>query len=126
MPSSRLVIVAGLVLGLMSVFAAPEAGARPQYLKEFAKKYKNLEEQAKDQKCMVCHYGDKKTNNNDYGQALKKHFGEEKNVKDVAKIEKGFGEIEKEKSKTDGKTFGDLIKENKLPGTNPEEPKTAE
>ena len=124
MPSLRLAVVCCFALGLVSVVAAPQqADARPQYLKAFAGKYENLKEQAKDAKCMVCHYGKSKKNNNDYGDALKKHFGDEKNVKDTAVIEKGFAEIEKEKSKVESKTFGDLIKENKLPGTNPEDPK---
>ena len=133
--SSRLVVFAGgVVLGLMSVITAPEAGARPQYIKEFAKKYPNLEEQAKDQKCNVCHFGTKKTNHNDYGLAIKKKFEEAKagakkdgkNVKEPEVIAKAYADVETEKSKVEGKTFGDLIKENKLPGTNPEEPKTAE
>jgi len=124
MPSLRLAVICGVTLGVLSFVAAPQqADARPQYLKAFAGQYTNLEEQAKDAKCTVCHFGSKKTNNNDYGEALKKAFGEGKNVKDAAVISKGFTDIEKEKSKTEGKTFGDLIKENKLPGTNPEEPK---
>ena len=123
MPSLRLVMACSLALGLVSFVAAPQsADARPQYLKEFAKKYPTLEEQAKDAKCAICHFGKSKKNNNDYGEALKKHFGDEKNVKDSAVIEKGFGTIEPEKSKVEGKTFGALIKEGKLPGTNPEEP----
>lgn len=118
----RAVTVCGVALGVFSFFAAPEqASARPQYLKEFAGKYKNLEEQAKEAKCMVCHYGDSKKNNNDYGTAIKAKLGDEKNVKDAAKIAKAYEDAEKEKSKVEGKTFGDLIKENKLPGTNPEE-----
>ncbi|MGC1272569.1 MAG: hypothetical protein WBC44_02590 [Planctomycetaceae bacterium] len=125
MPSLRLVVACSLALGLVSFVAAPQqADARPQYLKAFAGKYKNLEDQAKEAKCTICHYGKSKKNNNDYGDALKKHFGEEKNVKDAAVIDKGFAGIEKEKSKVESKTFGDLIKDNKLPGTNPEEPTT--
>jgi cytochrome c2 len=119
----RVVVCGVVVLVGVSFVATPErADARPQYLKEFADKYKNLESQAKDSKCLVCHFGDKKTNNNDYGIAIKKVFGEEKNVKDVAKITEAFAKAEQEKSTANGgKTFGELIKEGKLPGTNPEE-----
>lgn len=123
MPSLRLAVVCCSALGLASFVAAPQqADARPQYLKAFAVKYENLTEQAKDAKCMICHYGKSKKNNNDYGEALKKQFGEEVNLKDTSAIEKGFVSIEKEKSKVDSKTFGELIKENKLPGTNPADP----
>ncbi|HEX6987050.1 MAG TPA: hypothetical protein VF170_16850 [Planctomycetaceae bacterium] len=125
MPSLRVAVVCSLVLAGVSFVAAPEqADARPQYLREFAKKYENLKAEALKTKCFVCHpKGDDKKVNNDYGTALKKQFGEEKNVKDNDKIAKAYTTIEKEKSSVEGKTFGDLIKEGKLPGTNPEEPK---
>ena len=111
-----------VVLGVISMVAAPKvADARPQYLKFFYKKYPELKEPLLDQKCFTCHYGKEKTNHNDYGEALIKYFGEEaKNIKDEKKFHEGLKEVEKEKSSVEGKTFGDLIKEGKLPGTNPE------
>lgn len=122
----RYMVLFGVVLGVMSLTATPEkADARPQYLKTFAKTYRNLFDQALEQKCFVCHYGKKKTNHNDYGTALKKYFAEkfdgkkEKNIKDVKVIKEGLKAIEKLDSKVKDKTFGELIKEDKLPGTNP-------
>ena len=110
-----------VALGVVSVVATPDtADARPQYLKAFATQYADLKEQALDQKCNICHFGTTKKNHNDYGLAMKKHFGEEENVKDAKKIGESYVAIEKEKSSTEGKTFGDLIKEGKLPGKNPE------
>ena len=108
------------VLAGMTLVAAPAAHARPQYIKAFVAKYPQFEDEAKKTvKCAICHPpGEKKDVNNDYGTALKKALGEE-NVKDDKKIDEAFTAIEKEDSKTAGKTFGDLIKANKLPGTNP-------
>ena len=126
MPLLRVVALCGLVLAGLSIVAAPnQVEARPQYLKEFAKKYENLKPLALKEKCNVCHYGKTKKNHNDYGQAMLKKFGDEKNVKDEAIIAKAFTDIEPEKSKVEKKpgemkTFGELIKEDKLPGTAPE------
>jgi hypothetical protein len=38
-----------------------------------------------------------------------------KKEKDVAKIKEALVKVEKEKSSVEGKTFGDLLKEGKLP-----------
>lgn len=123
----RYLVLFGVALGVMSLASTPEkAEARPQYLKTFAKTYKNLFDQALEKKCFVCHYGKEKTNHNDYGTAMKKYFEEkfdgekEKNIKDVKVIKAALKEIEKKDSKVKDKTFGELIKEDKLPGTNPE------
>ena len=67
-------------------------------------------------KCAACHNGgDDKKKRNDYGKALAAALGE-KDVKDPEKIKAALDRAVKEKSGTDGKTFGDLIKEGKLPG----------
>lgn len=102
------------LLGL--VVCVSDAQARPDYHKAFVAKYEKLKEKADDAKCGICHFGEKKTNRNDYGEALTKVIG--KNEKDMAKIKEALGKVESEKNK-DGHTFGDLIKEGKLPGTNP-------
>jgi hypothetical protein len=131
MTLSRFAAAGGLAVAVLSFAVAPEpAQARPKYRELFAKKYENLKEQVADKKCFVCHpNGDDKKVNNDYGAALKKALGT-KNEKDVKKIDEALTKIEKEPSKVpkepggkEMKTFGDLIKENKLPGTNPEEKK---
>ncbi len=96
--------------------------ARSKYLKQFVLSYKNLEKQAKKAKCNVCHYGKKKKNRNDYGETLRKIFAKnkkKKNEKDAKIIKEVLKKAAKKKSSVKGKTFGDLIKEGKLPGTAP-------
>jgi hypothetical protein len=113
-------LVCGLALAAFVVASATrEAQARPAYNTEFGKTYPKLEEKAKTVKCGVCHVGteDKKTRN-DYGKALDKALGT-KNVKEADKIKEALKKIEKEKSSTEGKTFGDLIEAGMLPGKNP-------
>lgn len=93
----------------------PNAEARPQYLEQFKKTYEPLTEQADTKKCSVCHGMGKKTERNAYGQALVDALGDQKNVKDKDSVEKVLKAAEGKKSSVEGKTFGDLIKEGKLP-----------
>jgi mono/diheme cytochrome c family protein len=123
-------IAAAVVLGLSlsAVFA------RPQYKQEFDAKYvkkesgnpeeKALAEAVATAKCLVCHgkndkgVEDKKVRNH-YGAAIGKLVG--KNQKDKEKIAAALEEVAKEKShpdKPNAPTFGQLIKEGKLPGGN--------
>ena len=130
MPSLRLVAVCGAALAVLSIAVSPEqAQARPQYRAAFAKKYPELKELEAEKKCAVCHpKADDKKVNNYYGVALKgeleKQFPGMKNVKDKDALDKALGEIEKVASKApkaegseEMKTFGELIKEVKLPGS---------
>ena len=113
-------LVCGLALaGLVVMSATRPAEARPAYNTEFPKTYPKLEEKHKTVKCGTCHVGteDKKTRN-DYGKALGKALGAP-NVKEADKIKEAMKKIEKEKSSTEGKTFGDLIEAGQLPGKNP-------
>jgi hypothetical protein len=89
------------------------AEARPQYLKAFLAKYPAVKEAA-TVKCGVCHPETDKKIRNEYGNAVGKGVGE-KNQKDEGKIDGALAGAEKEKSGTDGKTFGDLLKDGKLP-----------
>jgi hypothetical protein len=99
-----------LVLGIL---LAP-AQARPGYSKAFAEKYPNLEA-AKEAKCGVCHDDPKsKKTRNDYGKAFGKDLGE-KNSKDNDKINAALDKVAGEPSAVAGKTYGDLIKDGKLP-----------
>lgn len=93
----------------------PNAEARPQYLEQFKNTYEPLAEQAEMKKCSVCHGMGKKTERNAYGNALVEELKDEKNVKDKESIEKMMKAAETKKSGVEGKTFGDLIKEGKLP-----------
>lgn len=104
-----------------------EAHARSQYQKQMGKLYPALlkekgsgEEGKKKFKCSVCHPGKTKKKRNDYGVALSKAIGK-KNEKDTDKIKKAFEKVAKEKSTKDkAKTYGELIEEKKLPGTDKE------
>ena len=93
----------------------PNAEARPQYLEQFKKTYEPLAETAAAKKCSVCHGMGKKTERNKYGQAIASVLGDEKNVKDDKAVEKALRGVEEKESSLEGKTFGDLIKEGKLP-----------
>lgn len=103
-------------VGGMFIASIDRAEARPKYLKQFAGTYPKLATQAKKAKCAVCHPKKSKKIHNDYGIALKKAIGK-KNEKDAKKIETALKKIEKEKSSVKDKTFGDLLKDEKLPGS---------
>ncbi len=103
------VAVAGFVLA-----SALTADARPKYKGAFEKKYPKVGESNKID-CGVCHPGAKKSEKNNYGDALGKVVG--KNEMDEKKIEEALGKIESEKSAVEGKTFGDLLKDGKLPAS---------
>lgn len=100
---------AAMVLGT----ATQQADARPNYLKKFMGDYPKVKE-AEEKKCFVCHGKDKKKRNN-FGMALGKALDAEK-VMDDDKIEEALKKVEKEDSKTEGKTFGDLLEAGELPG----------
>lgn len=105
------------VLGLFLSAGPTPVQARPKYLITFAKTYPPLLDQAKKVKCMICHTDKKdKTKHNNYGDALKEVIGE-KDVKDTEKIKQALEKTEKKDSAVKGKTFGDLIKEGKLPAS---------
>ncbi|HEV3341298.1 MAG TPA: hypothetical protein VG125_13100 [Pirellulales bacterium] len=90
--------------------------ARPAYLKQFKEKYGSDEEYGKlidETKCFICHVGSKdKKKRNEYGVALSKVIS--KNEKVEKKIGEALGKVEEEKS-SEGNTFGELIKDHKLP-----------
>ncbi len=110
-------IAKGLVLAVAALFAGSlfcgEASARPNYCKEFIEHYKDVKEAA-TVKCGICHPGMDKKEKNDYGTCLSSLLS--KNEKDAAKIKEALKKAEAAKSGTEGKTFGDLLKEGKLPG----------
>jgi gas vesicle protein len=112
-------VVAGLVLAM----SPSGAEARTKYRTTFKEEYKKVAESNKVT-CDVCHVPKKKkTDRNNYGKALLKTLKEavgdipDKGVADVKKIKESLKKAEKEKSAIDGKTFGDLLKEGKLPAT---------
>jgi hypothetical protein len=107
-------------VGAAMVGGPQDAQARPGYMKGFNTEYPALKDLVEPVKCGVCHGKDKKTRN-DYGMAV----GEALGAKDVKgdgseeKIKAALEKAAKGKSSTEGKTFGDLIKDGKLPGKNP-------
>lgn len=123
MKSFHIGITASL-LGIGALVAATvsptTADARPKYREVFAAKYPGLADQVKQVKCGVCHppgAAEKKKARNNFGQALGKALNA-KNVSDKEVIQKAITSIESQKSATEGKTFGDLIKAGTLPGKN--------
>jgi hypothetical protein len=101
----------------LSVLAAPrQAGARPQYHMQLKEKYAAVKTEADTKKCAVCHGGNNGANKkilSEYGKALKDALGMP-NVKPAADIAKAMEKIEG-KANGDGKKYGDLLKEGKLP-----------
>ena len=120
----------GTLLGLAVAIALVTVGvdsaqARLNYWKSFEKQYPEVKKENKlkgKSRCTVCHYGKSKKKRNDYGVSLTKHLGKKK-IKDKDKIKEAFKKAEKDKSATKGKTFGDLLKDKKLPGTAPKKDK---
>lgn len=105
-------------VGAALVSAPQDAQARPGYLKAFNTAYPALKEAADGAKCGICHFGEKKTNRNDYGKAMGEALGA-KDVKNADDVAAALKKAAAGKSSTEGKTFGDLLKDGKLPGKNP-------
>ena len=111
----RTMVVAGCVAGLAMGFNS-RVEARPNYKKAFDGAYEKVAKENKTN-CFVCHEegtDDKKKRNN-YGMAVAKNIA--KMEKDDAKIKEAFTKTEKEKSAVADKTFGDLLKDGKLPAS---------
>lgn len=114
----RLTIAAALGLTLM-IIVGRNASARPKYAKAATEKYAELaKKHGTNGKlgCNMCHPEKNKKKRNNYGTALQKQLSK-KNETDEDKIKEALTKVESEKSATEGKTFGDLIKAGELPGT---------
>ncbi|MEZ6062739.1 MAG: hypothetical protein R3C19_20535 [Planctomycetaceae bacterium] len=86
---------------------------------ELAEKFGKDSPNGKLLSCTVCHPmkdNQKKKLRNNYGVAFGEGL-EKKNEKDEKKLEEAFTKAAKGKSATKDKTFGDLIKDLELPGT---------
>lgn len=113
------VAVAGTCLFAFAVMTSTQSVGQLQYAKELYKLDEDFgKKHGKSGKvsCAVCHPSKSKKDRNNYGAALTKALGAKK-VKDTEKIKKALEKVAKEKSATEGKTFGDLIKAGELPGT---------
>ena len=118
-----------LVVGVLTTLLGEQtASALPPFNKEWIAKYVTGNPNAGFvaavgmAKCNVCHKGTSKKDHNEYGVALKKFITKKgydalkANPVAAAKyITDGLASGEAEKSAA-GKTFGELIKEGKLPG----------
>lgn len=120
----RSFVICTLALACAFVFIGSKpVFARAQYKAAVAKAYPDLEKAlGKKISCTACHPVKSKKERNDYGVAfgkalMHKDVGGKKNDKDKEKLKKAIAAVAKEKSSTKGKTFGDLIKDGKLPGT---------
>ena len=112
-----LALAAALFAGLLFAPAPQQADARPKHLAIFAKHYaETLPKDVVDKtKCNVCHEPTQKSKKfrNAYGLELSKILTE--NEKDEAKVLEALDKVAKEKSCVEKKTYGDLIKDGKLP-----------
>lgn len=108
-----MLVMAAVAIVSMFATAPKQAEARPGYLKAFIAKYDIAE--ASEKKCGVCHGegGKNKKIQSEYGKALGKALGA-KNVKGEDDIAAGLDAAAKADA-GGGKTFGDLLKDGKLP-----------
>jgi hypothetical protein len=118
LPLGFSLLAGALMFGGLLLVNSNEADGRMQYNKAFGETYPDNKEAgalAGNAKCTICHSGANKKMRNDYGMALGKAIGA-MNEKNDAKIKEALKKVEGEKSGTEGKTFGDLLKAGKLPG----------
>ena len=121
-------IIALLLIGAIAIIAHPKTSeAFPQFKTGFAKKYTKkgtaYGDAVKKAGCKVCHFGKKKADRNDYGAAIAKIVDGKKwkaaYKADKAKAMKEFEAVLDKVAKmkgAQGKTYGELIKAEKLPG----------
>ncbi|MFO1094219.1 MAG: hypothetical protein U0992_13045 [Planctomycetaceae bacterium] len=106
------ILTAVAVAGVFFAVEAQPVRAQKQYMDALSAKYPKVAAEVKTQQCKVCH-GAKKTQRNDYAKALEKALGEKK-VKDVEKINKALDTVAGQEY-ADGKEYGDLLNDGKLP-----------
>ena len=129
-----LVLLCGAVgLGTLALMAEP-AQAIPPFKKEFDLKYLHKDSQAPNEvalvevvekvKCNVCHVGKDKKMRNAYGDSLAELLDKKEDAKNPEKIQDALIKVEALNSvpgDANSPTFGDLIRQGKLPGGNAEE-----
>lgn len=124
-------VVFGFIGGALLASLEP-AQAVDAFKKEFEAKYVKKDGGSPEEvafaaavgkaKCNVCHYGTNKKNRNDYGKALDELLDKKADVKDKEKIAAALDTVADMKSKPGDEsapTFGDLIKQGKLPSEEP-------
>jgi hypothetical protein len=125
-----LLIATFVLVGILS----PPSSAIIQFHQEFVATYVEESEDeefvraAKEARCYICHVGKKRTNRNVYGEQLSELLDKKKDKSDKKKIHEALEKVARLHSDPKDEkspTFGELIKEGKLPGGEPqkEDPK---
>lgn len=123
-----LLMLCGFMAGTL-LSRIESAYAIAPFKKQFEEKYVKKDPQTPEEKalaaavteakCNVCHVGKSKKNRNNYGEALNVLLDKKADMKDTAKIQAALDTVAEQKSNpTDpnSPTFGELIKQGKLPG----------
>lgn len=120
----------GVMLGAIVVLVVG-ATPRPAFaIKEFFDEFKAvyvkpdsadanekaLAAEVETAKCNVCHAGSSKKERNAYGNALADLLDKKEDKKNAEKIRKALETVAAMPSADGGPTFGDLLKQGKLPG----------
>ena len=116
---------------IFAALATSPAGADKAFRDQFKVKYIKpdsadpkdvaLREAFQDAGCNVCHVGDERENRNAYGQALGKFLSRKTDKKNRPKIQAALDKVAAMKSNPSdpaSPTFGDLIRQGKLPAGN--------
>ena len=116
----RIPAISVLAIFAVRCVADRRADARPKFAKIFDAHYEKefAGKEVKTKSCTVCHdkSSDNKQTPNAYGAAMTE-FLKKKNESDEAVIRSAIKDTEAKPSAIEGKTFGDLIKEGKLPAS---------
>jgi hypothetical protein len=123
---SRLAVVLGVGAALMVGASSRPAFAIKEFFDEFKAVYvkpdsgdaneKALVAEVEKAKCNVCHVGSSKKERNAYGHALAEFLDKKEDKKDTAKIRGALETVAALPSGEGKPTFGELIKEGRLPG----------
>jgi hypothetical protein len=113
--------VTGMVVAIGVAAWAGQAFAIKQFADEFKAVYVEegtpLAAEVEKAKCNVCHMGKSKKDRNAYGQALAELLDKKEDKDNKDKIRQALETVAAKPSAGAGSpTFGDLIKEGKLPG----------
>jgi hypothetical protein len=112
-------------MSVVVVVAAAAWGTQAFAIKQFADEFKAvyvkdgspLAAEVEKAKCNVCHVGKSKKDRNAYGQALAELLDKKEDKENKEKIRQALETVASMPSAGAGSpTFGDLIKEGKLPG----------
>jgi len=111
-----------LCAGCALAISVRTATAIPPFQKQFLAMYlegndnEEFVAAVKKAKCNVCHMGKKKKDRNAYGKELAKLLDKKEHKDDVEAIQAALKKVAAMKAEEGGKTYGELIKEGKLPG----------